>query len=245
MNDLEIMLNAQYRPVLSLVVYHNEQAIDGMEEFYLESHVVDKDGRALEGKPLQQDTLAKVVEVFRDKTERSALITGEMPRNVLHFAPTRAGDYTLAWFRPAQQKHLYFQDFSFTGDGLAMVPAMLFVARAAHLYAFALENNRRPGLKTNVWPAPFPNVSRTGIVCLGSAKVKAPREKTFSNLIAYWEELWWNSKFTHGQNEIVKGGLIKLWKQQLRMKNRPFPMHRLEATKLTYKNVIDAISKNR
>lgn len=53
-----------------------------------------------------------------------------------------------------------------------------------------------------------------GNVCLGNAKIARPKTNTFSDVMAYWEELFWRSEFSHilGSNP-VNGNLASITKE--------------------------------
>ena len=94
------------------------------------------------------------------------------------------------------------------------------------LYAF---KGKRPTDK--LYQPPFMNKgSNSG--CLGNAKVKKPEDRTFDNIIAYWEKMYWNSEFSHilGGNPI-KGNLAVLTKELIET-GKPFPTDVLVPLKL-------------
>lgn len=241
MNQLNKFLLQSYKPTLALIVYQNDESEWSKDAFYLESHQINETGQLLAGQPLQMDTITGMVNALKADHEQETRVSGFMPANVLSFAPGTAGDYSLSWYRPAGKRMMYFIDNPHLKSGFASVPAMLYVARASQLNVYTLASNRRPGKSSKVYPAPYPNVSSDGRVCLGSAKVKQPKQKTFENLIGYWEEMFWGSKFTHLNNATVASGLTKLWKAQLRKPDQPFPTDKLGPSTKTLEKILNGI----
>lgn len=240
MNPLNSALHTSYNPTLAIVVYQNKEGEHGSTPFYLESHAINDAGQLLEGRPLKSETIAGMVEVFRDRHQQETRISGDIPQNLLHYTPGTGGEYTMIWHCAASQKMLHFTAEVKLKSGPAHVPPLLFIATASTLKVFALPSARRPGPKTKIRFAPFHNVNTHGRVCLGSAKVKLPAVKTFENLIAYWEEMFWGSKFSAVHNDgAVSGGLTALWKSLLRKPATPFPMAKLNPSTITYQSLIN------
>lgn len=206
-------LTRTYSPALAIVVYNSPAG-----EFYLESHSISKEGAILEGKPLLQETIQDIVEVFyRNKTEQS-IITGFFPEALLKFEPT-GKKYEMIWYRPSCIKRLHFTEDLGIPAGDASVPALLYkVDKNDKLFVFALDSDKRPDYNTKLFRAPFHNLYKDGSVCLGNARVKRPAERTFSAEIQMWETLFWNSKFSHlnGSENPAKTNINILWKQLIK-----------------------------
>ena len=220
-------LASSFEPRLAIMVYRNSD-----KDIYLESHDVDSAGRILEGRPLKTETIAGIVEIFKDRYKKESMISGAIPAYLLSYAPKDAGQYELSWHRPAEQRTIYFDEKLHIPSGLASVPPLLFTATAGSLNVRALLSNERPGEKPELYYAPFHNVDSGGSVCLGSAKAKAPAKKTFENVIAYWEEMFWKSKFTHlGYENPIDGNINIVWQELVENPDRPFPLKVLKPTK--------------
>lgn len=75
-------------------------------------------------------------------------------------------------------------------------------------------------------------------VCLGNAKVEKPEERTFENVIAYWEKMYWNSEFSHilGDNP-VKGNLAVLTKELIET-GKDFPTDVLVPVNVKLSNLL-------
>lgn len=195
-------------------VYSDEK--HGSSEYYLESHQIDEAGRVLAGKPLLQSTIQGIVDVFFDENQNHSRITGYIPENILHYTPLPGGQYELMWYRTEEIRVLHFAAALKLTTGKAWVPPMLYRASRGGMDVYALKNNDRPVPgKTALFRAPFHNVSDLGDVCLGSARVKQPKTKTFESITRYWEDLFWLSEFTHlnGAKNPTKSPLGSVWKK--------------------------------
>lgn len=219
MNSRTESLIKTYKPQLSIVVYKAEGMSD---EFYLESHSINEGGQIMEGKPLLQETLQGIVDVFYDERQNTIRITGYIPENVLLFSLLPGGNYKIIWCRPAEVRFIPFAPQLHIKSATAWVPAMVYVVDRKSLSVFALKSNSRPKENTKLYRAPFHNVSDQGSVCLGSAKVKKPATKTYDSLMRYWEDLFWLSEFTHlnGASNPTKTDMDKVWRKLVACKEK-------------------------
>lgn len=239
MNSINATLKGKFTPTLLIACYEAE---GGDVRHYLESHEIGPAGEVMEGKPLKTSTIHGMVDVFSTKYQEEKRIGGAIPPCLLAYVPDSSG-YTLAWHRPAEQRTLWFAKNLHIPSGPAMVPPMLYIAKKSSLSVWALRSNTRPTAeKLKVYDAPFHNVS-AGAVCLGSAKAKADGS-TFTGTIQYWEDMFWNSEFSHinGYNPLQgEHNLNLLWQEQVADPKRPFPLNVLkEATKpMSLSNLIN------
>lgn len=218
MNNRTDTLMTSYKPQLALMVYKAESK----EDYYLESHDVDAAGQIMQGKPVMQETLQGIVDVFFDETRNMARIGGMIPENMLSFQLMPGGRYKMVWYRPAEIRVMHFTQALKLPSSKTWVPAMVYVANLGSLDVYALKSNARPKENTRLCMAPYFNVSDNGDVCLGSARVKKPKVSTYANLMQYWEDLFWLSEFTHtnGDDEKTKTKLQPLWKRMLTSKTK-------------------------
>ena len=205
MNGRTENILGKFKPSMAIIVYKNEH------DYYLESHAIDDAGKLLEGIPLMQETISGMVDIFMNDRMDSSIVTGLLPENVLHFSALPGGNYKMIWYRPAEKRHLYFVEGLHIPSGTSWVPPMLYMVEGNELSVYALHDNTRPKHTTVLYHAPYHNVSSAG-VCLGSAKAKKPKERTYENLCKYWEDMFWLSKFTHlsGENP-TKTNVNMLW----------------------------------
>lgn len=217
MNDLTEKLISTHKPRLAVIAYTT--VMDNWNDCYLESHEINSEGQLMEGKPLKQETIQHIVDVFFDERQNAVAISGLIPFNLLRFELLPGGWYRMAWFRPAERRHLYFSEELHLKSGIAWVPALIYNTDGRELDVYAIEKDDRPDESTKFWQAPFHNVSG-GSVCLGNAQVKKPTSKTYANIMKYWEDMFWLSEFSHlaGNENPTKTNLILLWKQLIKDK---------------------------
>jgi len=204
MNERTELLTTNYKPILALQVYRTENKVSGYGEYYIESHDINETGEVMQGKPLLQETLQGIVDVFFDERKNMARISGMIPDNLLGFTYLPGGNYRMIWYRPAEIKVLQFSASLKISANKAWVPAMVYVADGKSMSVFSLKTNSRPKETTRLCYAPFFNVNDVGAVCLGNANVKKPAEKTYNSLMQYWEDLFWLSEFTHVNGDDIK-----------------------------------------
>ncbi len=223
MNSRTELLTSVYKPVVAIMVYKYDH------NYYLESHDVNDKGEILSGKPLLQETIQGMVDVFFDERKNRQAITGIIPENLLSFSPLPGGRYRMAWFRPEEQRVIHHSTALNIATGIASVPALLYVADSDDLSVYALKSSKRPDENSKIYRAPFFNVADGGDVCLGSANVKKPESLTYASLIKYWEDLFWLSEFTHvnGGQKIKSPDLKSLWRQLIKDSGRKFPKEEL------------------
>lgn len=221
-------LIAEYKPTLALVVYMAGEK--GNEEYYLESHRIGNAGEILEGKPLLQETLNDIVDVFFDERKNKTGISGFLPENLLSFDVLPGGYYSMVWYQPAQIKLMHFAENLKIPSGEAEVPAMIYKANRKDLSVYAIKSKSRPDLKTALFKAPFHNVYTNGEVCLGNAKLKKPTEKTYQSEMQYWEDLFWKSEFSHlnGSVSPTKSNINTLWKKAIKAKTQKWDNNELK-----------------
>ncbi|GAO43764.1 hypothetical protein [Flavihumibacter petaseus] len=213
MNQRTDALMKTFNPQLLIAVY---APTGSWMDAYLESHEVDTKGRILEGRPLKQETIDGLVDVFYQERQQRSEISGLLPHNMLHFQQLSGGGHELIWYRPAEKRQLFFAEKLHIPSGEAWVPPMIYHVHKRQMEVFAWEDDgSRPTEKTQLLRAPFHNVSGSGDVCLGSAKAKKPETNTIAALLKYWEDMFWLSEFTHlaGSENPTKTNVNLIWRQ--------------------------------
>jgi PRTRC genetic system protein B len=213
MNDRTEVLVKTFKPRLAIIAHST--ITSNHNEWYLESHVLNDNGQILEGKPLQQETIQGIVDIFFDERQNSVQFGGIIPHNLIKFDVLPGGQYSMMWYRPEEQRQLYFASSLSLPSGQAWVPALIYKVNRRYLSVYALNSNERPDEKSGLFRAPFHNVHNDGSVCLGSAHVKKPVEKTYAAAMKYWEDLFWLSEFSHlnGASNPAKTNINSLWKR--------------------------------
>ena len=215
MNAMTELLTSSYKPVVAITVFRATNEVSGQGEYYLESHDITEEGQVMAGKPLQVQTLTDMVDVFFDERKNQAVVKGILTENILGYANLPGGNYRLVWYRPEELRVVHFTAQHKIPTTKCCVPATVYVADRNSLDVYALKSNTRPKENTKLMHAPYFNVADDGGVCLGSAKVDKPKELTYSNLMKYWEDLFWLSEFSHlnGDEKVKSGKLAPLWKK--------------------------------
>lgn len=236
MNQRTKVLKSVFKPELAIVVHTSPD-----QEYYLESHSVNDKGQVLEGKPLMQETIQGIVDMFYSTQAEASNIGGVVPENLLLFTVLAGGNYRIAWYRPTGLRQIHFADQLKIRSGKCQVPATLFVADKKGLSVFALKTNDRPKSTSALFRAPFHNVNDNGAVCLGNAQVKKPAAQTFINIIKYWEDLFWLSEFSHlnGASMPTLKPLDTIYKELIRSKGKQkFPLSVMKPSKIDIKTVL-------
>ncbi|RYY12152.1 MAG: PRTRC system protein B [Chitinophagaceae bacterium] len=214
MKDILENLKKEFEPQLAIMVY---KAKGHGEYYYLESHGINEQGQITEGKPLEQDTIHNMVDLFFSQRKDTTLLSGSIPDGLLSYAPLPGGNYNIMWYRPAEIRVMHFAQQLKLPTARVWVPPVVYSVRGNSLSVFALKASTRPKDETKLFRAPFHNVSDDGLVCLGSARVKKPSERSFKAAMKYWEDLFWLSEFTHlnGASNPTKSDFNKVWKKML------------------------------
>lgn len=219
MSNLIDQFNTEYKPKVAIIVFQEGQ--DYGSNYYLESHTINESGQLMEGKPLAQETIEDMVNVFHKNRQSVVKVTGMIPENLLHFEFLSGGNYNMTWYRPAEVKVLHHAAALKIPTAEAWVPAMLYKTNGKNLSVYALGTNKRPVENTKLFYAPYFNVSDGG-VCLGNAKVKKPAKWTYEAMMKYWEDLFWLSEFTHvnGKERVKSGDLTAVWTRLIKSKKK-------------------------
>ncbi|AZA84580.1 PRTRC system protein B [Chryseobacterium lactis] len=230
--------NKLYYPKCALVLYES-QGLD--PDVYVEHFDMDGNGNPINAHPLtvmEADILAKTLMLEHEKESAFLKPKSVLPSNVLSLDPnTEKG--TVIWHTKAQQRELFFVESLGIPNGKAYVPPMLWKASKSSLTVFALKNNRRPTLKSQLYHCPFFNIYADGKVCLGTIKIDIKNTTSVEDFMKAWEHYFFHSYFSHA---LVTGGQSKensvtLWKRLIKQ-GTIFPIEVLMPHKLTLKNIL-------
>lgn len=139
----------------------------------------------------------------------------------------RTPDVTV-WWRPAGVAPVFYNlaKESKDDDALALKrsalqwssgrnlphPPLVFKATRSALWVRALATNERPVASTRLYEAPYFNVAKDGMVCLGSMRRPSSRGV---GALSQWESGFFDSEFTHPlagtRMTAFPGGFAKLW----------------------------------
>ncbi len=135
--DITANFGTLYFPKSALVFYETNST---EKETYVEHFDMDKDGNPINAHPLtvkEANVLAKCLQTDEEKNTAFLKSKGILPTNVLHINPN-LDKGTVLWYTKAQQRQLYFVDGLDIPNGMAQVPAMLWLASKSSLTVFAL-----------------------------------------------------------------------------------------------------------
>ena len=201
---------------------------------------MDARGMPINAHPLSEKecmTLARALNT--DKRERSCLTCGELlPKNILHLSLAGLEGGSAIWFTPAQSKSLFFRGAD-VPDGMAGVPPLVWKATAEKLYLWALKSTAKLTVDTALYKAPFLNIYAGGNVCMGNVDIRAGKTGSLEEFIAFWEQAFWNSAFSHtiDINVVKDGNAETLWRELIGTEKK-FPVNRLVRSGRNLKSIL-------
>ena len=237
MNERTNALLKTFAPQLAIIAYTSG---DDWHDAYLESHAIDAQGRILEGKPLKQETIEAMIDVFYNDRQQRAEISGIIPENLISLKHLPGGKMEMIWYNLPRKRHLYFSEQLHISSGEAWVPAIIYHTdgNGLDVYAWLSEGTSRPDEETQLFRAPFFNVNNSGDVCHGNAKIKRP-QRTYQAHLQYWEDIFWLTEFTHinGDNP-TKNNLALTWKNLIGTETRWDELDELLPSKRQLKGIL-------
>lgn len=218
-------INTTLKPQMALIVYSDERK----NNIYLERRDI-VNGRMTAGVPVSEDCIRDILSM--DLKSNKMELHGAIPRNLI-YADGRTGFEKFVWYQPAQKKMHYFKFSLGIPNGELYTPPLLYVVRGNQLAMYAFKGSYPNG---KLYMAPFFNVASTH-VCLGNAKLENISDYTYTNVIEYWEKLFWQSEFSHILENPVKSNLAVLTKR-LQASQEKFPASELIELPFTLKDFI-------
>lgn len=135
----------------------------------------------------------------------------------------------IVWYRKSTRTTFRFLQKEAVVEVECEVPSLIFCASAGKLNVVAYKGNKKPTSDTRLYRAPFPNVSSSGSMCLGSNKLD---HFVSESMLDFVEELFFESEFTYELDgnclRTIKGydDLIAFY-QQLGSDTNAFPTRKL------------------
>jgi PRTRC genetic system protein B len=238
MENITQQFGTLYHPKKAFVVYQPE---DPKGKAYIESYDMDRDGRPINAHPLtvrESTALANALNTSTELNYQYLKPAGLMPGQVLYLNPDIQRGYVI-WHTPARTTGLLFQESLRIPNGKANVPAMVWKASLHELSVFAVKETGvfHPG--TELYHAPFFNISASGQVCMGNVKLKIGRECRLEDFMSKWENAFYNSYFSHlfSGHSPVNGNIVQLWQSLIGTKKK-FPEKVLKTNRLQIKHLI-------
>jgi len=238
MTDITPEFDVVARPVYGIVVYqklvHEKEAPGQSRIDYVEYFDVATNGQPINAHPLRADESERLANaLLTTRRERQTYLkpAGVIPAHVLQIDASKDG-YAM-WYTPARRRTLLHDEQMGLPSGEAAVPALLWKATTQRLMLFALNGDERPTADTPLFAAPFGNTANGGSVCMGSVPVSFEASVSLDSFMARWEAFFFNSYFTHLNNQKpVKSNFVQLWTRLLQTRE-PFPGDELIATRQT------------
>lgn len=209
-----------YQPRVALVLYADPEN----PEATLPALVRFREGRPASMHAPKEEAIRRFARLLLPKKQADL--------RFLHPQVVAEGEGLMAWWRPAGPAVLHFtmpalQEVS--GKSFPL-PPLLFVLKGGEVFVFALPKDARPEPDTPLLAAPFPNRNANGWVCWGSGR--RPSRKTPEA----WEAAFFESAFSHLNDNPVQGNLVVLLKSL--PGRRRFPVSRLKKLGLTVQEVL-------
>ena len=239
MKDIIQDFGTLYHPTTALVFYQNDER---NIETYVEHFDMDKNGNPINAHPLTEREAKELIKALtintqKEKSQDFLKLKGILPTHILHINPSENG--SVLWFTKSMKRQLFFTENLGISNGIAEVPAMLWLANKRSLKIFALANNRRPTEKSELFYAPFFNVYENGNVCMGTVTIDIQNSASVEEFTEKWEEYFFNSYFSHLMNEHnpINENCVNLWKSLIDTE-KPFPKEVLKPANRTLKTLL-------
>ena len=184
MKDITQNFGTLYHPTNAIVFY---QTNERNKDTYVEYFDMDKNGNPINAHPLSENEakiLAKSLTTKTQKEKNQDFLNpnGILSTRILQINPN-AENGSAIWYTKSMKRQLYFTENLEIPNGMAEVPAILWLANKRSLKIFALSSNRRPTEKTELFYAPFFNVYEDGNVCMGTVDVNIQNSKYIEEFI--------------------------------------------------------------
>lgn len=231
MNELTRNITSVLTPRAALIAYSHTGY--GKEIYHLELREIDERGEMGEARPVTYDFLNELTHGYA--AEHNGVPYGVIPPNML-YADGRYGHMRYIWYDPPRKRMMYFGKSLGIENGEYNMPGIIYEASGTTLNVYAYKGNEPPAGKTELYAAPFFNVTRER-VCLGSARAEKSADLSYDGLIKYWERIFWMSEFSHlgGAGNPTKSNLVLVTKAS---QKTPFDDDELKPLNVKLKNLL-------
>lgn len=185
---------SEMTPTMAVIVYETSES-----SCYLERRTIKKDGTMGAGIPLTEKCLTKLITTMSESDKSK--VYGALPKGML-YADSHVGHEKYVWYRKAEKRILLFSSQLNIPNGEMHIPGLVYCVQGNALSIYVYKGMLSE--KSALYRAPFFNVSAVN-VCLGNAQHPFPTDLTYTNIIEYWESMFWKSEFSHllGGNPVV------------------------------------------
>ena len=178
----------------------------------------------LNTKPMSRQDMGKLSGIF-SKNENMMAFKKEVFNPNLLSVETGFDQRMVVWHTPACVKKLTFHINGKEETSEYGIPPTIFIyEHPDKLTVYCYRESKRPMDKTKLYDSPYPNTMQGNRICLGTNKIDPEGNyKSVNELIAFIEYLFFESPFTHYNNDNTEGS--KLWERA--KKNKTFPLKNL------------------
>lgn len=203
----------------------------GEEMIYHEYNVHDDALSA--GKPLTVET-AKTLFNFVNNIDNidHYSFSGMIPKNVLTY---KTDEKYIIWQTPAEIKNIIYKEGLPISSGEYFVPRLIWKLNGNKLSIWAIKEDIKSE-KDKLYNAPFFNIYNDGSICMGSAKF-LEGSYDYAKIIKKAENGFWNSTFTHTNNDNLLDFNFTEWCNNPRIHLEDCS-HLLVETKKTIQNIL-------
>lgn len=231
MNELTRNLTSVLTPRAALIAY--SYAEYGKDKYHLELREIDGRGVMGEARPVTYEFMNELTHGYA--AEHNGIPYGAIPPDML-YADSRYGHMRYIWYDKPRKHMMYFRQSLGIENAEYRMPGIIYEAVGTSLNVYAYKGSEPPTRETELYAAPFFNVTRER-VCLGSAKAKKNMDLSYEELCNYWEQIFWLSEFSHlgGTGNPTKSNLVTVTKAA---RNAPFDENELKPLNIKLKNIL-------
>lgn len=178
LDKLIINLNQRAKLKYLITIYESNS------NFYAEASEV-MNGTCLSSSPLTKETLSEIVSLAKIEEDKSRNYQDEINDNLVFIS-----DDTIIWKWKGRKKTIKIDKETIN----IKIPNLMFMYKKSTLYIKAVKGKK-------FFHCPLPNIYNDSHMCVGNIAL----EKHFasSKIINYMEEMFFNSTFTHFNNEYL------------------------------------------
>lgn len=198
-------------------------------------HNVNEDGSIAAGTPITQENIHRFAELLESKKEKlKQLEWAELiPNNVLY---CNAKQRRVIFYTEPKMQLLNFAEHLPIKTAEYPIPYLVWhvTNRTLDLYATI---HKPTSEDTQLFQAPFLNISGNGDVCMGTAKLD--NCETFEEIIEDAQHKFFNSNFTHtNEDTLAKRSIVDIYAEQLQTKAKSFDFTLLQPTTKKLSNIL-------
>lgn len=190
--------------------------------------------------PFTTESAKQIFALFSEYKYEQKVFENLIPKEIIYAKDSPEKGLELKWIVKKSKREIYYSKDN-NEKGLESkaynLPTLLFKYSKKKLYVFALSDIDVDNINqdTLLYHAPLFNISNNGAVCMGNVNLsKVEKFRTFDKCKEFLERLFFNSYFTHSNNEklINTAYLLKIKEDVF------FNSHNLIKTNLNLNNIL-------